>query len=1148
MPLARIAGAGDPGPAVPDAVDKMIDGYRVTGRLGEGRQGVIFSAVDPEGDQVVVKLLHPRFRLTEDGDERFLAVMNGLRGTEHPNTVTVLGAGIHDGRPYVVSAMADGFPLSTNVAARRLRSLAKGTARALASLHAAGVVHGDVKPGNVMLGVDRPWLLDAGIAAALQAGATVFSGTIGTPQYLSPEQITGEDPGPASDVFSWATTIAFAATGRDPFTPLTHDVVSSELFVLFDDSVPAVLDRVLAVPPDLSGVPSDLRELLARCLAKLPEERPSFPEVLEGLNAPAPRTVRAKAPKPEPVVEEKPEPVEAEKPAKPERPERPKKAPTPRSTVVRARGTAAMRKAATSSDTAEPGTASATPAAGSKPATPAKPRTTKPRKPRTTTPKPTTASSEPATARPKPATKRATKPATTRPRSTAPKPKPAPAKPSADAADLDRTAAKPLSDAPASGTAGAESDTVTSGGTTAPVKPSADAPVTVDAVVEGDGVTALGSAVTQWPELSGGVVDSVVEADALVGRPDDVASAAGAEAEPVAAAGAGTVTAEPSPSVDEAAAVPSGGAERADETPGDAPSSAVTAEPEPQQDGAADAPSDATETAAETPASGTASGGPVETETDAVPDQKAEPGSAGASINGVEPDKTGDEVKDAKLTETPDSDSRTDAAQDSTPAPTASGSVSGGATKSTKPIKPIKPSAPARAAGTAAVVADKKVAGKATGTRPAAKTTSTGPAKAGTTARRRRVGGWTRVGVGLGVVAVLAVPTWLVFGPMGNSGKPEALPTVGIVKQAEVASTAPTPVAPTPTLPTSTPAPDITPFQAAPPPEGLSWLGYGYRIRSVKTGSEVKATALTQVRKSAVIVTGGADGRLRLWRLETGDAVGGRFAGKGHRGAIEALATARLGKRPVAVSGGRDGTLKFWDLNTRRPIGKAVKTRGGAVSALTVLKARGRTVVAVATAKDKRIRLYDLAKRRPIGKPLRGHHKAITWLAAGEFRSGKQYLASGGSDETVRLWDPVRRKAYGKAYNDHTRAVRALATGVIRGRPVVASAAGGEKAVRIWDAASRKPARKPISGPKGSVNGLAVTELGDRETLVAASGDGMLRAWDLATGKLRGKIEDAHPGGALSVVPHVDKDGRLMLVTTGKDAKALAIWRFGSLN
>jgi hypothetical protein len=75
-----------------------------------------------------------------------------------------------------------------------------------------------------------------------------------------------------------------------------------------------------------------------------------------------------------------------------------------------------------------------------------------------------------------------------------------------------------------------------------------------------------------------------------------------------------------------------------------------------------------------------------------------------------------------------------------------------------------------------------------------------------------------------------------------------------------------------------------------------------------------------------------------------------------------------------------------------------------------------------------------------------------------------------------------------------------------------------------------------------------VTELGDRETLVAASGDGMLRAWDLATGRLRGKIEDAHPGGAASVLPHVDEAGRLMLVSTGEDADTLGIWRFGALN
>lgn len=106
MPLAPATGTGDP-----DA----LGGYLVSGRLGEGNQGVVYAADTPDGDAVAIKLLHPRFRLADERAERFLAALEPLVEAEHPHVPTLLDAGIHDGRPYVVHQRAHGFPLLANV-------------------------------------------------------------------------------------------------------------------------------------------------------------------------------------------------------------------------------------------------------------------------------------------------------------------------------------------------------------------------------------------------------------------------------------------------------------------------------------------------------------------------------------------------------------------------------------------------------------------------------------------------------------------------------------------------------------------------------------------------------------------------------------------------------------------------------------------------------------------------------------------------------------------------------------------------------------------------------------------------------------------------------------------------------------------------
>src|SRR5579859_7506548 len=230
--------------------------FELVARLGQGGQGVVYvgRGPGPGEERVAVKVL----RSSVDGMElqRLGRELDAIHQVQPFVTARVIEAAVAGGQRYVVSEFIDGPSLQERVEAGgplpegELQRLAVGTATALTAIHGAGVVHRDFKPANVLLGPDGPRVVDFGIARLTDA-STITSGLIGTPSYVSPEQLGGARPTSAVDVFAWALTIIYAATGRLAFGA---------------DNVPAVMHRIMYEQPDVSGLPPSLRAVVLECL------------------------------------------------------------------------------------------------------------------------------------------------------------------------------------------------------------------------------------------------------------------------------------------------------------------------------------------------------------------------------------------------------------------------------------------------------------------------------------------------------------------------------------------------------------------------------------------------------------------------------------------------------------------------------------------------------------------------------------------------------------------------------------------------------------------------------------------------------------------------------------------------------------------
>lgn len=258
-------GAGDP---------RRVGRYDLVARIGAGGMGRVFLSFTPGGQPVAVKVIKAEVTQDPRFAERFAQEVRIAQRVNGNNVAQLIDADPHAPEPWLAGAYVAGPSLQELVSstgplpAPDALLVAMGTARALQTIHAAGVVHRDLKPANVLLDESGPKVIDFGIVKSL-ATSMATHGTvtrIGTPAYMSPEQAMGRMVTPASDVFSLGALLYFLATGRPAFEA---------------ENPVAMAFKVMQDEPDLSGLDDRLRSIAVPCLAKAPQERPTPARIIE---------------------------------------------------------------------------------------------------------------------------------------------------------------------------------------------------------------------------------------------------------------------------------------------------------------------------------------------------------------------------------------------------------------------------------------------------------------------------------------------------------------------------------------------------------------------------------------------------------------------------------------------------------------------------------------------------------------------------------------------------------------------------------------------------------------------------------------------------------------------------------------------------
>jgi serine/threonine protein kinase len=239
--------------------------------------GRVYLGYSPGGRPVAVKVVHPELARDPEFMQRFRREVAAAQTVSDAYTAAVVGSGPEDSPPWLATTFVPGPPLADLVDKagplpdEAVWRLAGGLAEALQAIHAQGLIHRDLKPGNILIAADGPRVIDFGISRT--TSGTVVTATqmaIGTPAYMSPEQAQGFPVGPSSDIFSLGSVLAFAATGVSPFG-------GGEAF--------SIGFRVVHGEPDLTRVPAALRPLIDACMAKDPDARPALTQLVRSVGA-----------------------------------------------------------------------------------------------------------------------------------------------------------------------------------------------------------------------------------------------------------------------------------------------------------------------------------------------------------------------------------------------------------------------------------------------------------------------------------------------------------------------------------------------------------------------------------------------------------------------------------------------------------------------------------------------------------------------------------------------------------------------------------------------------------------------------------------------------------------------------------------------
>lgn len=253
--------------------------YQLVKPLGQGGMSWVFEAVNPSGKPVAIKFLHGETAQDPLACRRLLREAKSISRIPSNGVVEVYEVNLRGPYPYVVMELLKGFTVEDDVRNNQpwntqdLCDLATWLAKILQAMHQVGVVHRDIKPANIMISERGPVLIDFGISQLSGDTRLTSTGLVtGTPGYISPQLILGEDPNASDDWWAWLCVLLFCATGRAPFGRGTMDVV---------------LARITSGSPDLSGLPSELAEIFAAGLTTRVEDRPTPAQLVKAFQAAA---------------------------------------------------------------------------------------------------------------------------------------------------------------------------------------------------------------------------------------------------------------------------------------------------------------------------------------------------------------------------------------------------------------------------------------------------------------------------------------------------------------------------------------------------------------------------------------------------------------------------------------------------------------------------------------------------------------------------------------------------------------------------------------------------------------------------------------------------------------------------------------------